>query len=337
MSKQLLIHIWKNAIRLSCYTTLFSAVMAEDPKPVESKPIVIAHRGASGYLPEHTEGAKVLAIAQGADYVEQDVVLTKDDVPVVMHDIHLDQVTNVADVFPERKREDGKYYAIDFTWDEIQKLTAKERQSPRASSASRRFPGGFGQKIMRLEDEIRLIQGMNQTLGLQVGIYVELKGPAFHLKETGKPMGDVVVPVLKQFGYDSKESRCFIQCFEPDELKRLDTANCPLKLVQLMGGLPRGETDVTKVMTGIAEYAEGVGPAIPALVEVTDSGEVESSGFVEAAHKAGLQIHPYTIRADQLPPWAKNIEKLHEVLFKQLKVDGAFTDFPDLTRADVDR
>jgi glycerophosphoryl diester phosphodiesterase len=190
---------------------------------------------------------------------------------------------------------------------------------------------------MRLEDEIRLIQGMNQTLGLQVGIYVELKGPAFHLKETGKPMGDVVLPVLKQFGYDSKESRCFIQCFEPDELKRLDTANCPLKLVQLMGGLPRGETDVTKVMTGIAQYAEGVGPAIPALVEVTDSGEVKSSGFVEAAHKAGLQIHPYTIRADQLPAWAKNIENLHEVLFEQLKVDGAFTDFPDLTRADVDR
>lgn len=337
MSKQLLTQTWKNAICLSCFTSLFSAVMAEDPKSVESKPIVIAHRGASGYLPEHTEGAKVLAIAQGADYVEQDVVLTKDDVPVVMHDIHLDQVTDVADVFPDRKREDGKYYAIDFTWNEIQKLSAKERQSPRASSASRRFPGGFGQKIMRLEDEIRLIQGLNQTLGLQVGIYVELKGPAFHLKETGKPMGDVVVPVLKQFGYDSKDSLCYIQCFEPDELKRLHAANCPLKLVQLMGGLPRGETDSAKVMTGIAEYAEGVGPAIPALVEVTDSGEVKSSGFVEAAHKAGLQIHPYTIRADQLPPWAKSIENLHEILFEQLKVDGAFTDFPDLTRADVDR
>lgn len=337
MSNQLLIRAWKNAVCWSCFTAFAATAWADEPKSVDTKPIVIAHRGASGYLPEHTEGAKVLAIAQGSDYVEQDVVLTKDEVPVVMHDIHLDQVSNVADIFPDRKRDDGKYYAIDFTWDEIQKLSAKERQSPRASSASRRFPGGFGQKIMRLEDEIRLVQGLNKTLGLNVGIYVELKGPAFHLKETGKPMGDKVLAVLKEFGYDSKEAPCYIQCFEPEELKRLKAADCPLKLVQLMGGLPRGETDSAKAMAGIAEYADGVGPAIPALVEVTDSGEVKSSGFVEAAHKAGLQIHPYTIRADQLPPWAKNIEELHRVLFEQLRVDGAFTDFPDLTRSDVDR
>lgn len=336
MSNKSLVRAFKITLALCCFSNVASSVLAEDPKH-ETKPIVIAHRGASGYLPEHTEGAKVLAIAQGADFVEQDVVLTKDNIPVVLHDIHLEQVTNVADVFPDRKREDGKYYVIDFTWEEIQKLTANERQSPRNPAPSRRFPGGFGQKIMRLEDEIRLVQGLNQTLGLQVGVYVELKGPAFHLKETGKPMGDVIVSVLKQYGYDSKESRCYIQCFEPDELKRLSEQKCPLKLVQLMGGMPKGETDFAKVMSGIAAYAEGVGPAIPALVEVTDSGEVKSSGFVEAAHAAGLQVHPYTIRADQLPPWAKSIEKLHEILFEQLRVDGAFTDFPDLTRADVVR
>ena len=307
------------------------SLWAEDPKP-----IVIAHRGASAYLPEHTEGAKVLAIAQGADYVEQDVVLTKDGVPVVMHDIHLDQVSNVSEVYPERKREDGKYYAIDFTWQEIQELSAMERQSGRGSANSRRFPGGFGQKIMRLEDELRMIQGLNQTLGKDVGIYVELKGPAFHLKETGEPMGDKVLAVLKEFGYESAESKCYIQCFEPDELKRLHQVGTQLKLVQLLGGLPRGETNATKAMTAIKEYADGVGPAIPALVTVVD-GEVKSSGVVEAAHEAGLQIHPYTIRADQLPPWAKDIEQLHEVLFVDLKVDGAFTDFPDLTRQAVDK
>jgi len=322
---------WKQiSLLLLLVGSALEPLHAEEPRP-----IVIAHRGASGYLPEHTEGAKVLAIAQGADYVEQDVVLSKDEVPIVMHDIHLDQVTNVADIFPDRKRDDGKFYAIDFTWGEIQKLDAKERQSPRLGTASRRFPGGFGQKIMRLEDEIRLVQGLNQTLGLNVGIYVELKGAAFHLKETGKPMGDVVVAVLKQFGYDSKESLCFLQCFEPDELKRLKSANCPLKLVQLLGGLPRGETDAGKAMSAIAAYADGVGPAIPALVEVTSSGEVKSSGFVEAARAAKLQIHPYTIRADQLPSWAKSIDELHKVLFDQLRVDGAFTDFPDLTRTHV--
>lgn len=316
----------------SCFIVVAGSASAENPKP-----IVIAHRGASGYLPEHTEGAKVLAIAQGADYVEQDVVLTKDKVPVQLHDIHLDQVTNVADVFPDRKREDGKYYAIDFTWEELQKLTVHERNGLRPSPSSRRFPGGFGQKIMRLEDEIRLVQGLNQTLGLNVGIYVELKGPAFHLKETGEPMGDVVVEVLKKFGYDSKDSLCYIQCFEAEELQRLKKENCPLKLVQLMGGLPKGTSDVAAVMKELAVYADGVGPAIPALVTTSDGGEVKSSGFVEAAHAAGLQVHPYTIRADQLPPWAKNIEQLHDVLFDELKVDGAFTDFPDLTRAAVNR
>lgn len=324
---------WNNVILIVCLSGLgFSPIVAEEPKP-----IVIAHRGASGYLPEHTEGAKVLAIAQGSDYVEQDVVLTQDGIPVVMHDIHLDQVTNVAEVFPDRKRDDGKYYAIDFTWSEIQQLTANERKSPRSSAKSGRFPGGFGQKIMRLEDEIRLIQGLNQTLGRDVGIYVELKGPAFHLKETGKPMGKAVIPVLERFGYNSKESRCYIQCFEPEELKRLHAEKCPLMLIQLMGGLPRGETDTGKVMKEIATYATGVGPAIPALVVVSESGDVKSSGFVEAARAVGLQIHPYTIRADQLPPWSKDIDTLHRILFDQLQVDGAFTDFPDLTRAAVDQ
>lgn len=302
---------------------------------ITAEPIVIAHRGASGYLPEHTEGAKVLAIAQGADYVEQDVVLTKDGVPVVMHDIHLDQVSDVADLYPDRKRDDGRFYAIDFDWQEIQQLNARERNAGRGESG--RFPGGFGQKIMRLEDELKLIQGLNSTLQREVGVYVELKAPAFHLKETGKHMGDSVLQVLKQFGYDKVDSKCFIQCFEAEELKRLSGTQCPLPLVQLMGGLPRGEVDAKKVMLQIASYAKGVGPAIPALVEVSEKGEVRSNGLVEAAREAGLVIHPYTIRADQLPTWASDIETLHEVLFEQLKVDGAFTDFPDLTRRDVDR
>jgi glycerophosphoryl diester phosphodiesterase len=301
-----------------------------------TKPIVIAHRGASGYLPEHTEGAKVLAVAQGADYIEQDVVLTKDRVPLVIHDIYLDQVTNVSEVYPDRKRGDGKYYVIDFTWAEIQVLTVHERKSDSSNDRSR-FPGGFGQKIMRLEDELRLVQGLNRTLGLDVGIYVELKCPVFHLKETGESMGTVVFSVLQKQGYTLPESRCYIQCFDAEELQRLKENGCPLKLIQLLDDLPKGDTDFVKVMADIAEYAEGIGPAISSLVHVTTQGGVNSNGFVEAAHAAGLQVHPYTIRADQLPPWAKDIETLHQILFQQLRVDGAFTDFPDLTRRHVDQ
>ncbi|MEY4566928.1 MAG: Glycerophosphoryl diester phosphodiesterase precursor [Planctomycetota bacterium] len=302
------------------------------------RPIIIAHRGASGYLPEHTEGSKVLAIAQGADYIEQDVVLTRDDVPVVLHDIHLDNVTNVGEVFPDRSRKDGRYYAIDFDWSEIQKLSVKERVGRDGKNQySSRFPGSFGQKIMRLEDEIILLQGINQTLGKNVGLYVELKSPSFHQTEKGEPMGEKVLAVLQKYGYDSAESRCYVQCFEADELKRLKTKGCQLKLIQLLGGLKDG-SDFAQEMKAIAEYATGVGPSITALVQWSGGSSIPTSnGLVEAAHAAGLKIHPYTVRVDQLPPWSKDIDALHGVLFNILRVDGVFTDFPDLGRKAVDK
>lgn len=300
-------------------------------------PIIIAHRGASGYLPEHTEGSKVLAIAQGADYIEQDVVLTKDDIPVVLHDIHLDNVTNVAELFPDRRREDGRYYAIDFDWTEIQKLSVNERVGRDGKNQyASRFPGSFGQKIMRLEDEIILLQGINQTLGKNVGLYVELKSPSFHQKEKGKPMGEKVLGVLQKYGYHSAESRCYVQCFEAEELKRLKAEGCQLKLIQLIGSLKAG-SDFSREMKAIAEYAVGIGPSIPALVQWSGAdSEPKSSGLVEAARAAGLKIHPYTVRADQLPPWSKDVDALHDVLFNTLRVDGVFTDFPDLGRKAVE-
>ena len=136
------------------------------------RPIIIAHRGASGYLPEHTLAAKALAYCQGADYLEQDVVLTRDDHPVVLHDIHLDTVTNVADVFPDRQRADGRFYAIDFTLAELRQLKASERIDLNTGQAvyPNRFPVGsaaFG--VPTLAEEIELVQGLNKTLGRQVG------------------------------------------------------------------------------------------------------------------------------------------------------------------------
>ena len=92
-----------------------------------TKPIVIAHRGACGYAPEHTVVAKGLSYAMGADFIEQDIVLTSDDQPIVLHDVHLDRVTDVAQLFPERARADGRYYAIDFLLEEIRQLKVHER------------------------------------------------------------------------------------------------------------------------------------------------------------------------------------------------------------------
>ncbi len=317
-------------------------------QPIEPRPIVIAHRGASGYLPEHTEGAKVLAIAQGADFVEQDVVLSRDHVFVVCHDITLQETTDVAERFPDRKRNDGRFYVADLDWAEIQQLAVIERDRTRASNdGPRRFPGGFHQRLMRLEDELALIHGINQTLQRNVGIYVELKRPTWHREHLKVDMEEMLLAVLTKHGYHDPSTRCFIQCFESESLKHLrHDLKTNLRLIQLMGGTARGttgsgvpsdESPLWKSMCKeIALYANGVGPAIEMLVE-RDGDSIRSNGFAEEAHAAGLMIHPYTVRRDRLPTWCSSINELHKILLDDLRVDGFFTDHPDLARAAVDQ
>ena len=129
--------------------------------------IVIAHRGASGYLPEHTLPAKAMAYAQGADYLEQDLVMTKDDQLVVLHDHYLDRVTDVAERFPDRARKDGRYYAIDFTLAEIRSLKFTEGFEIENGKKVQVYPGRFPMgksdfRIHTFEEEIEFVQGLNR-------------------------------------------------------------------------------------------------------------------------------------------------------------------------------
>ena len=162
------------------------------------KKIVIAHRGASGYLPEHTLEAKAMAHAMNVDFIEQDLVLSKDNVAIVIHDIYLDDVTNVATKYPDRKRKDNRYYVIDFTFEELKKLKVTERFNPKTGEQvfKNRFPiwkGNF--KLHSLQEEIELLQGLNKSTGKNIGIYPEIKEPEFHKKE-GKNLTKVVLKVL---------------------------------------------------------------------------------------------------------------------------------------------
>src|SRR5690606_21781422 len=170
--------------------------------------IVVAHRGASGYLPEHPLPAKAMAYAMGADYIEQDVVMTRDDQLIVIHDITLDRTTNVAERFPGRAREDGHYYAVDFTLEEIRSLQLSEgfvvEDGQKWQIYPQRFPMGTSDfRVHTLVQEIELVQGLNRSTGRTVGIYPEIKSPAFHLAE-GKDLGRAVIAVLKQYGYTRK-------------------------------------------------------------------------------------------------------------------------------------
>ncbi len=143
--------------------------------------VVIAHRGASGYLPEHSLPAKAMAYAQGADYLEQDLVMTKDNELVVLHDHYLDRVTDVAERFPDRARKDGRYYAIDFTLPEIKSLKFTEgfdidKNGKKVQSYPNRFPMGKSDfRVHTFQEEIEFIQGLNHSTGKNTGIYPEIK------------------------------------------------------------------------------------------------------------------------------------------------------------------
>jgi glycerophosphoryl diester phosphodiesterase len=288
-----------------------------------AQPVTIAHRGASGYVPEHTREAKVMAHAMGAEFIEQDVVLSKDDVPVVLHDIHLDTTSDVATRFPERKRADGRYYALDFTLAELRQLSMHERLDHKTGKQAypKRFPattGGF--RILTLDEELELIAGLNQSTGRVAGIYPEIKQPAWHRKE-GHDISPIVLRVLAKHGYTSKEHACYLQCFEYEEVKRLrNELGWKGKLVFLAGG---------KIKIDLAELAkivDGIGPSIGAIVAGTQVTDLASQ-----AHALGLEVHPYTLRIDDLPKGISTSEELMRLLFDEAKVYALFTDFPDVT------
>ncbi|MDX1481511.1 MAG: glycerophosphodiester phosphodiesterase [Woeseiaceae bacterium] len=307
-----------------------------------NRPLVIAHRGASGYLPEHTLAAKALAYGQGADYLEQDVVATRDDQLIVLHDIHLDTVTDVADRFPDRHRDDGRWYARDFDLAEIRELRAFERSLPDGSAAV--YPGRFPHRrgrfsVPTLEDEIELILGLNRATGRQVGLYPEIKQPAWHRGE-GVDLAARLLQVLSGYGLQSPEDAVFLQCFDAEETRRLrEQFGTGLRIVQLIGddAWDEAETDYAKLLTpdglaDVATYADGIGPWLPQLYRTEGpSGDLVTSGVVEQARAQGLAVHPYTFRADDLAPGFDDFENQVRWFARTLRIDGMFTDFPDRT------
>jgi glycerophosphoryl diester phosphodiesterase len=303
-------------------------------------PVVIAHRGASGYLPEHTLEAKALAHAQGADFLEQDLVLSQDNVPVVLHDVHIDTVTDVAARFPNRKRDDGRYYALDFTVAELKQLRVTERINPKTGQAvyPGRFPAGKASfQIPTLEEELEFIAGLNKTTGRAAGIYPELKKPAWH-RAQGRDLSRAVLPILARHGYRTKTDACWLQCFEYDEVKRLrGELGWQGRLVMLLGG-KQGEDgtdfDHLRSPAGLAELAkvaDGIGPSLNSVIGA--DGKITS--LVKDAHARQLAVHPYTVRADELPKGVVSLDALHRLIFVEAGADGVFSDFPDRTVAFV--
>lgn len=325
---------------ISGWIFIMSATMTHTT--LASDQIVIAHRGASGYVPEHTIAAKAMAYAMGADYIEQDIVMTMDNQLVVLHDHHLDQVTNVQETFPNRHRTDGRYYVIDFTLEEIRTLRVTERyniaNNHKKAVFADRFPINKSRfSVHTLAEEIELIQGLNKSTGGDVGIYPEIKSPQFHLNE-GKDISEAVLQTLKTYGYTDKSDKVFLQTFDYDDLRRIHDKLMPalgmnLKLIQLMEN-----SDAYQWMVAdggfetVAKYADGIGPDMNMIVlPFSKPAALDISALVVDAHAAGLAVHPYTFRKDNIamPSYAESFDVLLDIFFNKAGVDGVFTDFPD--------
>jgi glycerophosphoryl diester phosphodiesterase len=325
-----------------------------------AEPIVIAHRGASGYLPEHSMESKVLAFTQGVDYIEQDVVMTKDNELVVLHDLILDHVSDVKQKFPNRSRNDGHFYVIDFTLAELQYLKLTERiTSDEQPVYPERFPVKTSQfTIHTLGEEIQLIQVLNKMFDKDIGIYPEIKSPFFHMQQ-GKDLSAAVLKELKNYGYDSKEDKVYLQSFDPNELKRIRTEllakyKMDIPLIQLVAYTDWNEVyesingqvrpysyDSMFTELGVkalSKYVDGVGVWYPMITQVEKNENkplIKPSAWYDMLRRQSLPIHVYTFRADKnkLPNYVESYEQWVQLYQKDIVIEGYFTDFPDKTIA----
>jgi len=316
---------------------------------ISSKPIIIAHRGASGERPEHTLAAYSLAIEQGADFIEPDLVMTKDGQLVARHENDITGTTDVASrkEFADRKRTktiDGVSYTgwftEDFTLAELKTLRAKERL-PLLRRGNTQFDGQF--EVPTLREIIALAKAASAKTGRTIGIYPETKHPSY-FTSIGLPMEALLVAELKAAGWDRADAPVFIQSFEVNNLKALKQLT-QVKLIQLMaaeGGPADGAQPSYKAMAtpeglkAIAAYASGVGPQKDMVV----AGDGTVSTLVADAHAAGLKVHPWTFRAENffLPsglrkginPAGHGDMSAEIARFLAAGVDGLFTDYPYL-------
>ena len=321
-----------------------------DPRP---KPILIAHRGASAYAPEHTQAAYELAIKQGADYVEQDLQMTKDGVLICSHDAELSRTTNVEEVFPDRavvRNADAKgprkgWYAVDFTLAEIKRLDAGSWFNQANPFAARKEYAGL--QVPTLEEAIRIV-------GNRARLYVEMKYVPFY-ESMGKDMVGALAKVLKAHRLESPAvagkntdvlPSVFIQSFSKASLLKLKTVAPNYPRIQLLPmedpGREKGTAKVTEELAReVAAYAQGAGPAKEMLRTAED---------VSTFHRAGLKIHPFTFRGPTtaslrrpLDGLEKNGRSLRDNLldemrrYQQMGIDGGFTDYPDLWKEALQR
>jgi glycerophosphoryl diester phosphodiesterase len=321
--------------------------------------LVIGHRGASGYRPEHTLAAYKLAARLGADYIEPDLAITKDGVLVARHEPEIKDTTDVAEhpEFANRfttKTIDGRpvsgWFVEDFTLAELKTLRAKERIPDLRPGNAAAYDGLY--EVPTLQEVLDLRERLSRKYKREIGVYPETKHPTY-FRSIGLPLEEPLIRTLRRNGLDKRKAPVFVQSFEVSNLKALDR-QLKVPLVQLFSGRssqpydfvvdkdPRtyGDLATPAGLREVARYADGVGPSKDYIVPRDANGcSLAPTTFVRDAHQAGLVVHPYTFRAENnfLPCELRSssIPTRHGDLeaevrqFFDLGVDGVFVDHPD--------
>jgi glycerophosphoryl diester phosphodiesterase len=344
--------------RSSCRTRLL-VVGRGFTRRVQNTPLVIAHRGASGYRPEHTLESYRLAIRMGADYVEPDLVSTSDGVLVARHENEISGTTDVA-AHPEfaarrtTKTVDGLsitgWFTEDFTLRELRTLRAKERL-PSARRQNIIFDGRY--EIPTFQEIIDLVVTEERRLGRPIGIYPETKHPSY-FAGIGLPLEEPLVSTLYRNELGEATSAVLIQSFETANLHKLRTMT-DVRLIQLLDSVGHPFDDDRRTyrdlatpagLASIAEYAYGIGADKDLIVPRTPNDRLLAAGpLVADAHAAGLVVHAWTFRAENqfLPldfrlgedPNLRGDGISEYELYLRLGVDGIFSDHPDTAVAAV--
>jgi glycerophosphoryl diester phosphodiesterase len=348
------------AVLAAALLTPTASAGAAPPSGREAEPLVTGHRGASGYRPEHTLASYRLAAKLGADFIEPDLVSTRDGVLVARHENEIGGTTDVADhpEFADRRTTkviDGVsltgWFTEDFTLAELKTLRAKER-IPDLRPANTAYDGRF--EVPTFQEVLALRKRLSKRLGRPIGVYPETKHPTY-FRGIGLPLEEPLVRTLRRNGLDRKKAPVFVQSFETGNLRALDRV-LKVPLVQLLAAKtarPAGDTRTYAELAtpaglaDIATYADGVGPSKDYIVpRNADGSSAAPTTFVDDAHDAGLLVHPYTFRRENtfLPLELRSsadpagIGDLAAEIrqFLDLGIDGFFTDNPDIGRAVVD-
>lgn len=308
---------------------MFGCATAAERRADATLPLVIAHRGASGYRPEHTLAAYELAVNMGADYVEPDLCITKDGVLVARHENEISGTTDVATRFPERKTSkqiEGKtvegYFTEDFTLVELKTLRARERLPAWRDT---RFDGQFD--VPTLDEILDFVQRKSREVGRRIGLYIETKHPGYFIS-IGLPLEEKLVAALSARGFAQPTDPVFLQSFEAASLRKLRRLT-RLRLVQLVE--ETGAAQITPAgLAEIATYADGVGPNKQLILP---AGSPPTS-LIADAHAKKLVVHPWTFRkeAQFLSAGFEGDVVAEMTMFYRLGVDGLFSDFPDLAK-----